>query len=50
MSFEDGEALISAIENETITGVLRDDGPASDLVQKDGDLDQGISAHEMGME
>ena len=48
MSFEDGEALISAIENETITGVLRDDGPASDLVQKDGDLDQGIIAHEYG--
>jgi extracellular elastinolytic metalloproteinase len=49
ISYEDGEALITAIEDEEImNAVLRDDGPASDLIQRDGDLDQGIIAHEYG--
>jgi extracellular elastinolytic metalloproteinase len=49
ISFEDGEALIAALENEeTISGVLRDEGPLTDLVQRDGDVDQGIIAHEYG--
>jgi hypothetical protein len=48
LSFEDGEALIKAMETETITAVLRDDGPLTDLTFKDGDLDQGIIAHEYG--
>ena len=48
VSFEVGEALITRMETETITASLRDDGPPSDLIQKDGDLDQGIIAHEYG--
>jgi hypothetical protein len=49
MSFEDVEALIAAIENKTIIGVLRDDGAQTDLVQRDGDLDQRIIAHAHGI-
>ena len=48
ISLEDGEPLITAMENEIITGVLRDDGPVTDLLNRDGDLDQGIIAHEYG--
>ncbi|ARV06397.1 hypothetical protein BTO04_06630 [Polaribacter sp. SA4-10] len=48
VSFEVGEALIERMETETITASLRDDGPPSDLIKKDGDLDQGIIAHEYG--
>jgi hypothetical protein len=49
LSFEDGEALIEAMQaGETLTGVLKDDGPPTDLINRDGDIDQGIIAHEYG--
>ncbi|WP_412561582.1 T9SS-dependent M36 family metallopeptidase [Winogradskyella sp. MIT101101] len=57
ISFEDGEALIEKIGDadgdgtiesvgEQVTGKLIDRGPASNLINRDGDLDQGIIAHE----
>jgi extracellular elastinolytic metalloproteinase len=47
ISFEDGDALIQAINGgETIEGRVVDRGPIEDTIQKDGDFDQGIIAHE----
>ena len=49
LSLEDGDPIINALNNgETVTGRIVDNGPLSDLVMKDGDLDQGIIAHEYG--
>jgi extracellular elastinolytic metalloproteinase len=48
VSLEDGEPLITAMENETIMGVLRDEDTKTDLLIRDGDLAQGIIAHEYG--
>ncbi|EAP87535.1 T9SS-dependent M36 family metallopeptidase [Croceibacter atlanticus] len=49
ISFEDGDPMINALNNgESITGRIIDNGPLADLVMKDGDLDQGIIAHEYG--
>lgn len=45
----DGEALISSLLNgDTINATLVDDGSGSDNFQRDGDLDNGIIAHEYG--
>ncbi|MBT8375984.1 MAG: M36 family metallopeptidase, partial [Bacteroidia bacterium] len=57
LSFANGEALIAKIGDsdadgtidaapEVLTGKFIDRGPASNLINRDGDLDQGIIAHE----
>ncbi|NNE30956.1 MAG: T9SS type A sorting domain-containing protein [Winogradskyella sp.] len=57
LSFNAGEALIERIGDadgdgtlesagEVLTGKLIDRGPESNLINRDGDLDQGIIAHE----
>ena len=45
----DGEALIASLLNgDTINATLVDDGSGTDNFQRDGDLDNGIVAHEYG--
>ncbi len=45
----DGEALIASLLNgDTINATLVDDGSGTDNFQRDGDLDNGIIAHEYG--
>lgn len=45
----DGEAIIASLLNgDTISATLVDDGSGTDNNQRDGDLDNGIVAHEYG--
>ncbi len=46
---EDGEAIITSLLNgDVINATLQDDGSGDDPFQRDGDLDNGIIAHEYG--
>lgn len=45
----DGEDIIDLLENgQTINATLKDDGSGNDPYRRDGDLDNGIIAHEYG--
>jgi extracellular elastinolytic metalloproteinase len=48
LSFEDGKILLDKMATEDVFGRLVDRGPAENLINRDGDLDQGIIAHEYG--
>ncbi|RTY98612.1 T9SS type A sorting domain-containing protein [Flavobacterium sp. RSP49] len=48
LSFEDGKILLDKMATEAVFGRLIDRGPAENLINRDGDLDQGIIAHEYG--
>ncbi|RTY86566.1 T9SS-dependent M36 family metallopeptidase [Flavobacterium sp. RSP15] len=48
LSFEDGKILLDKMATEDVYGRLIDRGPAENLINRDGDLDQGIIAHEYG--
>jgi extracellular elastinolytic metalloproteinase len=49
LSFEDGKLLLDRMaKGEDVFGQLIDRGPVENLINRDGDLDQGIIAHEYG--
>jgi extracellular elastinolytic metalloproteinase len=48
LSLEDGEKLLKEMETDSVYGRLIDRGPIDKIIFKDGDLDQGIIAHEYG--
>ncbi|RTY80575.1 T9SS type A sorting domain-containing protein [Flavobacterium sp. LS1P28] len=48
LSFEDGKILLDKMATEPVFGRLVDRGPLANLINRDGDLDQGIIAHEYG--
>ena len=48
ISLEDGDILIKKMATESVFGRLIDRGPLANLVNRDGDIDQGIIAHEYG--
>jgi extracellular elastinolytic metalloproteinase len=46
LSLEDGQLLLDRMLTEDVFGRLIDRGPVQNLINRDGDLDQGIIAHE----
>ena len=48
LSLEDGQLVLDKMLTEAVFGRLIDRGPLANLINRDGDLDQGIIAHEYG--
>jgi extracellular elastinolytic metalloproteinase len=48
LSLEDGQLLLDRMLTEDVFGRLIDREPAENLINRDGDLDNGIIAHEYG--